>query len=318
MGKFDMLDKVFFAEPERFAELINTEMYYGEKVLLPERLTLLKRSYPSFPSLVGEKSRDILMYDTRQNICYGLEIETNSDYSMPERIMVYDASEYEYQLQKIHGEHRKRKDYREYREKKSRMKETDSLIPTITLVLYVGEGCWCGRMKLQEMFRLSEQVKRQLGKRLLDYDFPLMEADAICAENYHTDLREFFQALQCRGNLAGLEELFQKERFQSLSRETQCVIAAHLGNNRLYKEVEEGVPVCKALDDLCKRERTIGREEGEQIGRKKGIEEGIGEGIIRERFQIIQKMLQAGMEETLIISILNCTKEELELAATGR
>ncbi|MBP3474722.1 MAG: Rpn family recombination-promoting nuclease/putative transposase [Lachnospiraceae bacterium] len=298
MGKFDILDKKFFGDRERFAELINTELYHGKEILVPDRLKLLKRSYPSLASSSGEKVRDVLMQDTGQNICYGLEIETESDYSMPERVMTYDASEYEYQIREIYKAHRDKGEYKKYRDKKSRLKESDFLIPTVTIVLYIGEGHWEGKMKLWEMFRVSEQVKHQLGRRLWDYDFPLIETEYVQPEKYCTDLREFFQAMQCRRDKKQLKELCQTERFRKLSRETERVIAVHLGNDRLFEQVEEGMPMCKALDDWMKEEREIGRAE--------------------ERHQTMQKMLQVGLEEDLIMSILNCTKEELVLAEAGR
>lgn len=310
MGKIDVLDKMFFEDRERFAELINTEIYHGKKILAPDKLKLLKRSYPSLASVSGEKHRDVLMQDTGQNICYGLEIETESDYSMPQRVMTYDASEYEYQIREIYKAHKDRGDYQKYRDKKSRMKDSDFLIPTVTVVLYLGEGHWEGRMKLREMFRVSERAKRQLGRMLHDYDFPLMEADFIHPENYRTDLRVFFQAMQCREDKKRLRELFQTEQFRKLDRETERVIAAHLGNDRLFEQVEEGMTVCKALDDWMKEER--------EIGRKEGIEAGIETGKRAERCQTLQKMIQAGLEENVIMDILSCTKEELALAAMGR
>ncbi len=306
MGKIDVLDKRFFEDRERFAELINMELYHGKKILVPDNLKLLKRSYPSIVSVSGEKTRDVMMLDTGQNICYGLEIETESDYSMPERVMTYDVSEYECQIREIYKAHRDRGKYRKYRDKKSRMKESDFLIPTVTMVLYMGDGHWEGRMRLQEMFRVSEQVKHQLGGRLWDYDFPLIETEYVQPEKYCTDLREFFQAMQSRGDKKQLKKLCQTERFRKLSRETEQVIAVHLGNDKLFKQVEEGMPMCKALDDWMKEEREIGRAEGKT------------EGKIEERNQTMKKMLQIGLEENLIMSILNCTKEEIVLAAAGR
>lgn len=58
------------------------------------------------------------MYDERKKIYYGLEIETESDYSIPERIMVYDVSEYEEQIKEIHKKNKENKRYKTYREKK--------------------------------------------------------------------------------------------------------------------------------------------------------------------------------------------------------
>ncbi len=100
MGKLDRKDRPFFSDAGRFAELININLYQGEKVLIPENLRLLQRKYPSLSSESGENERDILMLDKKHHICYGLEIETESDYSMPERVLVYDACEYEYQIKR--------------------------------------------------------------------------------------------------------------------------------------------------------------------------------------------------------------------------
>lgn len=209
MGKIDILDKRFFEDRTRFAELVNTEIYHGEGILVPEELELLRRSYPSLGTLSGEKTRDVMMRDRRQNICYGLEIETESDYGMPQKVMVYDASEYEYQIREIHKSHKEKREYKDYRSMKSRMMQGDSLVPTLTLVLYLGEGRW---------------------------------------------------------------------------------------------QVEEGIPMCQALIDLRKEEREIGRREG------------AAQGVKQENERVLRNMLQAGLEESLIMNILNCTKEELAAA----
>ena len=307
MGKIDILDRRFFAGSDRFAELINMEIYHGEKVLVPERLELLKRSYPSLSSASGEKERDILMYDSGQNICYGLEIELESDYSMPERIMVYDASEYECQIREIDREHRKSKAYEACREKKSRMKEIDCLKPVITMVLYMGEGRWRGRKNLAELLRISQKVASQSGVLFNDYGFPLMEADYIDVRNYHTDLREFFQAMQCRGDRKRLEELIRLERFQKLSHETEVVISAHLNNKVLLRKVEEeGEPMCKALDEWLKEEKQNGRKEGRKVGRKEGKQE--------ERIRILRSLLREGLDEQIIMRVTGCSREEYAAA----
>ncbi len=56
MGKIDVLDKRFFEDRTRFAELINTEIYHGERILVPEELEPLKRSYPSLGAASEELS----------------------------------------------------------------------------------------------------------------------------------------------------------------------------------------------------------------------------------------------------------------------
>ena len=235
---------------------------------------MLKRRYPSLSSPCGELERDILIQDIEQNICYGLEIETESDYSMPERVIAYDVCEYEYQ-----------------------MKEKDNLLPTVTVVLYLGEGHWQGRRRLSQMFHMPAERRKSLGVSLYDYDFPLIEADYVRPENYRTDLKEFFQAMQCRKDRVKLRELFQTERFRKLGPETERTIARHLYIKSLIHKIEkEELPMCKAFDDLMKEERREGKKE--------------------EKIRIVRQMIKEGLEEQLIRRITKCTREEY--AAAGR
>ena len=140
MGKLDIKDREYSSDNERFAEIFNINVYHGEQVLLPENLVLLNRDYLMEENSVKIKERDILMEDKSWNVIYGLEIETESDYSMPQRVMLYDACEYNRQIREINQRHKDRKDYQNYREKKSRMKNNDFLLPTLTTVLFLGEG----------------------------------------------------------------------------------------------------------------------------------------------------------------------------------
>lgn len=92
MGKIDILDRQFFAEPARFAELINTELYQG-----------------------GSSAAKAVAAVKAELSFTGISIRENCT------------------------EHRKRKDYKEYWDRKSRMKRSDLLIPAMTMVLYLGE-----------------------------------------------------------------------------------------------------------------------------------------------------------------------------------
>ena len=239
MGKKDIVDRPYFSDCRRFAELMNEVLYHGEEILLPENLILQKRKNPSLSSTCGEMERDVLMKDVEHNICYGIEIETESDYGMSERVMTYDTCEYEYQMREIDREHREQKDYQSYQEKKSRMKKSDILFPTVTAVLYLGEGRWQGSRKLSQMFHVPAELRKLLGVNLQEYSFPLIEADYMNPEEYRTDLKEFFQAMQCRRDRLKLERLFRTEVFQHLSPETERTIARHLHVNRLVHKMEK-------------------------------------------------------------------------------
>lgn len=304
MGKKDILARSFFSDPERFAELINVRFFQGKEILSPGHLISVNRKYPSLSGTSGEKERDVLMKDQKNNILYGLEIEEEPDYSMPERVMVYGACEYEHQIQEIHKKHRKKQDYKKYREWKSRMKEADFLIPTITVVLYLGEEHWEGRRKLSQMFRFPEEIRKLFDPEYYEYGFPLIEADFENPEFYRTDLREFFQAMQCRREKKRLANLFRTEAFQKLDPETERMIAAHMNIKRLvHKMEEEELPMCKAFQDLMREERQSGKREGRREGKKEGKQE--------EKILIIRRMLQEGMDKKQISRLTRCTIKEL-------
>lgn len=295
MGRKDTAGKVFFSDKERFAELMNVHLFCGNKTVLGEHLIRRERDYPSLSGVYGEKKRDILIEDKSRNLYFGMELETESDYSMPERIMVYDACEYECQIREIYGSHRKKGDFKEYREKKSRIKETDLLHPVVTVVLYLGEGHWEGKSSLSQLFRIAKADAEQLKARLHVYDFLL-------------------QAMQSRRDRKRLKGLLESEDFRNLEPAAEQAIAAHLHVKKLFCRMnKEGISMCQAFDELMKEERLNGKREG----RREGKREGEKAGKKKERFSIVRKMHKRGMEEALIRELTGCTKKEFA-AATGR
>ena len=251
-----MTGRVFFSDKERFAELLNLHLYHGAKVLSSENLVQRKREYSSLADVYGQKNRDILMEDTKNRICYGVELETEADYSMPERIMVYDACEYEHQIRAICRKHQEEGTFEEFRDRKSRMKKEDFLLPTVTVVLYLGEGHWEGKRRLTDLFPLPVYAAESSGNGICDYTFSLLEADFLSTEDHRTDLKEFFQAMQCRQDRERLKKLLRSDGFQRLGPETELAIAAHLNIRRLVRRMRKGeVPMCKAFDDLMREER---------------------------------------------------------------
>lgn len=303
MGKKDITGKAFFADCERFAELLNVNLYNGETVIYPKDLEQIQRHYPS-PRRKGEKNRDLLMKNIKQNVLYGLELETESDYSMPERMLVYDACEFEQQIAEIEKRHDKNNEKRNYREKKSRLAEGDFLMPVINVVLYLGNNQWEGRRKLSELFQIPEDVKKCSNLKKAEYEFALIEADYVDINNYQTDLREFFQAMQCRKDKKRLNELCRTEKFQHLRADTEWAIAAYIDKEKLTAKIEkEGMKMCQAFDELMADKWEEGKLEGKLEGRN------------QERIFIIRQLQKEGADEAFISRVTNCTKEELAIAA---
>lgn len=134
-----------------------------------------------------------------------------------------------------------------------------------------------------------------------------MEADFIIAEAFETDLREFFQAMQCRNDKKKLRELLNTEKFTRLSEETERVIMVHLGWKQLTEKMEkEGLGMCPALKEMLEDEKAEGRKEGLKEAEIKRKE---------ERVTIIKNMIREGMDYNMIRRITKCSSKEFSLAA---
>lgn len=292
MGKIDVCDKAYFSDKRRFADFINVHIYQKRKTVFPKDLLLLKGKYPSISSASGEKERDILMEHKDFSVCYGLELEESVDYSMPERMLSYDAGEYERQIGEIVNRHKAKKEYVNYQEKKSRLKPEDRLNRVVNLILYLGEGHWDGPRKLSELF---EENRGHITRDDEEYEIHIVEADYVNPDDYETDLKEFFLALQCRNDKKRLRELFKKESFQNLSAEAQRAILVTLKLDAVIVKKElEGITMCRAFEELMHGQKEEGREEGR----------GEGENLLAE---LLKRLLSENREEDVKLAICDAS-----------
>lgn len=89
---------------------------------------------------------------------------------------------------------------------------------------------------------------------------------------FHTELKQFFQALVYRKDKEKLKELIDNSvEYQNLSEDTFEMIVKFLGISELWKnrnnfmnhnDAKEGYNMCQAIRELRAEERAIGREEG--------------------------------------------------------
>ena len=273
MGKKDIMDKDYFSEPEKLAELIQNGVYHGRIHIKGKNLKRLNQKYSTLNGKNGELERDGIFLEEEYGIKYGLEIENYADYSMPRRVMTYDACEYERDASKLREEHDIIKDFKTFEEKKSGMKKGEGYLPVITLVLYLGQGHFMGNCTLKDCLQIKNKARKYVYDKIQNYSFPIIEADYVNPLDYKTELREFFQAMQCRYDKEKLLKLFEEERFENITANTQRIIAIHLDMDKLIKKVvEEEENMCKALRDLMKDTREEGREEERELVAMKMVE----------------------------------------------
>ena len=118
------------------------------------------------------------------------------------------------------------------------------------------------------MLAVPKELKECSGEYLQDYRICVIESDYVEAEAYRTDLKEFFQALQCRNDREKLRELLRSDGFRNMERETEMAIAVNLNLKSVIRKIEEEEKsMCRAFEELMM--------EQEEIGIEKGIKESI-------------------------------------------
>jgi len=282
MGKYDNLDRHYFTDRERAAELFSVGIFHRRVNIEAEDIKPIERTYPSLVSASGRVERDAIFVCEAQRIKYGLEIETSSDQAMPRRFLTYDACEYEKEAGEIRCEHEENRDFKTFEEMKSGMKASDHYHPVINLLLYLGQGHFRGHDALRGMFAVPEDIKPFVFEKIQNYTYALLEAEHIDPEEFRTDLKFFFRAMQCRKDKHKLKALLESKPYRYLATETQRVIAVHLNIKELtQKVVEEGQDMCRAYRELIADERAEARKEGLAEGIEEGIRQGISQGMIQ-------------------------------------
>ncbi len=116
----------------------------------------------------------------------------------------------------------------------------------------------------------------------------------IEVENYHTELRQFIEAMQARYDKKKLSSLFKREEFQNLSTLTQKALAVHLDNNQISRKViEEGENMCKALRDLEKDWKREGEQKRLLYQLCKKARKGKSLNVMAEELEMEQEELEA-------------------------
>ena len=167
MRETNNLIQQFFSDNERFADLINA--YVGEQLLNASDLVekdsqiTVKAGREQKIKTLG-KYRDIIRKAAidMDFILIGIENQTEINYAMPIRTMIYDAMSYDEQLRTIMKQNKKRKGLTSA-EFLSGFRKQDKVMPVFTLVLYYGQEAWNGALDLHgimDLKRMSQEVRR--------------------------------------------------------------------------------------------------------------------------------------------------------------
>lgn len=263
----DVVSIEFFEKPERFADLLNGDLFGGKPVVRPEDVRERNRT----AARIRKKNRRIagkeIERDVVRSVSLGVKLvlvslENQSDihYAMPLRVMNGESVRYDAQWRKIRNVHKEKKDLKGA-EFLSGFAKEDKLVPELTIVLYYGEEPWDAPRCLKEMLDLSE-LPKELETLVADYPMHLIEIRKYPnPERFQTDLRYVFEFLQNADDGDKLETYVttHKAELSKLAEDTYDLINA-MANTELLDEIKEnnknvtgGYNMCKGMEEWLER-----------------------------------------------------------------
>lgn len=154
MGKEDICLRNYLSDPRRYADLWNGGLFEGQQLVRAEELAPIDTIQTKADrEHMVERMRDAVMKQTKDGsryVLWALENQKTVDYSMPARIMLQEALEYNGQIREMKRKNRLK--YCAKNENKSEeadrltageylygVRKSDRLHPVVTLVVYWGE-----------------------------------------------------------------------------------------------------------------------------------------------------------------------------------
>lgn len=279
----DLFINQYLEDPEHFADIYNGTVFQGKQIINPDHLSSADGDLSILiPDKTGRKKAVRRYRDVVKKTHFGVQFailacenQTDVNYAMVIRSMLYDALNYTRQVQDIKsagdGRH-----YKNSGEFLSGMCKSDKLVPVVTLVVYFGKQPWDAGNCLHDLLSFAPEMN-ELKAMIPNYTINVLDARRIDQlDHYHTGLREIFGALKYAEDKLGITRhiIENQERFSQLDLQTFELIHLLLGeSDRLdtLKNIavtdKKGVfNMCKAFDDIRKEERSIGEKEGVMKG----------------------------------------------------
>nr|MBP3598383.1 Rpn family recombination-promoting nuclease/putative transposase [Eubacterium sp.] len=259
MGEINAKVNNYLANRERFADAINVGLFHGKQFVCANDLHELDTK--SWNKNAKEYIRDQLKCwrfgETK--VILGIEAEQNIQYSMPARMMNYDALTLHQEIQEIKAQHRKKKDLPK-REYVSGFSYKDTLCPVLSMVLYLGKEHWdapCHLSQLLDFDQLPDEIRNEVEGNCNDYQIHVLDVNTLeSSDMFQSDLREVIGFLIHQKDKTQLYSYIRNnENFHHLKEDAYDVIVA-LGNIkgldiRMERYEQKGeIDMCQAIEEL--------------------------------------------------------------------
>lgn len=316
LGLKDQEMQRYNKNPNRRADLFNGTVFHGKQVIEAEYLkeaprkksVYLKKSGQTvqkkeYSGQVGirylERERDILSFhDHPEKKCYiACEGQSDADYGMPLRDLMYDGVEYSEQLRQEENKGKKSGGL------------TRPLIPVFHLTLYTGEKRWLRKHSLQEMMDIPEQME-QFRELLPDYRTYIVDIHEQNPDLFRTEWKDVFRLMGHSRKKEELREYMKVhiDEIRRLSMDTRMFMAVLLDQYEIIEdEIVEVKEMSEAWDGAV-------RLEAEEVA--KGMAAEIAEGMAAEMAErIAEKKAEKKIEEMMEGLRSDIEKEVIEKVA---
>ena len=284
MGKKEEPMMYYYEKEQRFAELINGWLFHGRPEILPEQVhpaasRYTAKSGKSRQAAYRTRYRDIVkkVEGFRIRLILGMELQSYVDYTMPVRVMDYDAVEYGSQIAAARQRQAPKKVCL------SGMDKNERLTPVLTLVLYLGEAKWDAAQNLHGILDFGK-IPDTLRSYIPDYPIHVLDIRHTPDERlmeFPDDLACMFLVLKYQKDKEKLLEIMKTyPAFQHVREDTYEAVWSYTNTTKLLEikeeiSKEEGtINMCQAIDEIFEDGKKEGRIQGEREGRNQGVKEG--------------------------------------------
>lgn len=264
-----MYDGAQMIQPDQLRELDPTEI----AILFNENDT---QDRQSTKKEIIQKYRDhlksaaIMEDGETAYVLLGIENQTDVNYAMPVRNMLYDALQYVRQVSRIADVHRSQKGKAEHKnatgaEFISGFHKNDKLIPVITLVLFFNADEWDGPRSLMDMMEITNPIIRRL---VVDYPIYVIAPQSLKDsdfEKFRSSLREVMGCIKYSKDKRKLADFISNNPRMNMELTAARVIEAI---NHVPIKIEEGVDrfdMCQAIEEMIEDGRKEERHRINQL-----------------------------------------------------
>ena len=307
MGRKDSANKVFFSDPERFADLVNGICFGGEQILRAEDLTDVD-PHP------GRRTRDVIKM-TSFGVGFaiiGEESQETVDYELPVRILESDLADYRRQVRAIQKDIRQKIRDKDLEiqtlsrgERLYRYPKDAKILPVVTIVLSAAQ-VWDGPRDLTDMLD-TEHVPEALIPYISGYRINIVELPKLTEDvtsRFRTDVRQVRDVLRCAWDGEALIRLLRGNTdYQDLDEDAYKVINEYAALRKYgFAETNEGgkCDMKNGFDWIVEHYQEI----GEEIGKEQEAEKNR-----KNLMEIVANFLRSGDSPE---KISECTKVPLE------